>query len=71
MAHREHSKATYFFRRVENDRRETGRHFGVETNLDTLQKNKEEREKRKIVSSAAEKLKKEQGRKRRAKTTSC
>lgn len=35
MAHGQHAKATQLFGCVEHYRRETARHFGVETDLDT------------------------------------
>lgn len=35
MAHGQHAKTTQLFGSVEDNRRETARHFRVETNLDT------------------------------------
>ena len=35
MAHGQHAKATQLFGSVEDNRRETARHFGVQADLDT------------------------------------
>ena len=35
MSHGQHSEASQFLRRVEDDRRKSGGHFGIESDLDT------------------------------------